>query len=127
AGVDVVQVCDAENLARLLRMVRAAARPQLPSQPIARLPLFLAVQQGLAPRRDGIEGLQTALERLFGWAAPAALWETDLLPARLDLYHVTWLDTLLQETDLLWLGVGQERLTFAFPEDLPLLRSGGAI
>ena len=128
AGVDVVQVCDVENMARLLRMVRAAARPQLPTLPLARLPLFLAVQQGLAPRRDGVDGLQNALERLFGWAAPAALWETDLLPARLDPYHPAWLDTLLQETDLLWLGVGRERLTFAFPEDVPLLRpEGGSI
>src|SRR6185503_15738618 len=125
AGVDVVQVCDAENLGRLLRMVRAAARPQLPPQPLARLPLFLAVQQGLAPRRDGIDGLQSALERLFGWAAPAASWETDLLPARLEPYHPTWLDTLLQETDLLWLGVGKERVTFSFPEDVPLLRPEG--
>jgi ATP-dependent helicase Lhr and Lhr-like helicase len=124
-GVDVVQVCDAENLGRLLRMVRAAARPQLPPQPLLRLPLFLAVQQGLAPRRDGIDGLQSALERLFGWAAPAALLETDLLPARLEPYHPAWLDTLLQETDLLWLGVGKERLTFAFPEDVPLLRPEG--
>ncbi|HEV8628739.1 MAG TPA: ATP-dependent helicase, partial [Thermoanaerobaculia bacterium] len=125
AGATEAQVCDAENLARLLRMVRAAARPQLAPQPLTRLPLFLAVQQGLAPRRDGIDGLQAALERLFGWAAPAALLETDLLPARLEPYHPTWLDTLLQETDLLWLGVGRERLTFAFPEDVPLLRDGG--
>ncbi|HET9769063.1 MAG TPA: helicase-related protein, partial [Thermoanaerobaculia bacterium] len=125
AGVDVVQVCDAENLGRLLRMVRAAARPQLSPQPLPRLPLFLAVQQGLAPRRDGIDGLQSALERLFGWAAPAALLETDLLPARLEPYHPAWLDTLLQETDLLWLGVGKERLTFTFPEDVPLLRPEG--
>ncbi len=127
AGVAVEQVCDSENFGRLLRMVRAKARPQLPPQPLERLPLFLAVQQGLAPRRDGIEGLQSALERLFGWAAPAALWETDLLPARLEPYHTSWLDTLLQETDLLWLGVGKERLTFAFPEDAPLLRPEGAV
>ncbi len=128
AGVDVEQVCDVENLARLLRMVRAAARPRLAPQPVAHLPLFFAVQQGLVPRRDGIDGLQAALERLFGWAAPAALWESDLLPARLEPYHPGWLDTLLQETDLVWVGAGRERLTFAFPEDVALLRrEGGAI
>jgi ATP-dependent helicase Lhr and Lhr-like helicase len=48
------------------------------------------------------------------------------LPARLDPYHPAWLDTLLLETDLLWLGAGRERLTFAFPEDVPLLRPEGA-
>ena len=128
AGVDAVQVCDTENFGRLLRMVRAAARPHLAPQPLLRLPLFLAVQGNLVPRRDGIDGLQSALERLFGWAAPAALWETDLLPPRLDPYLPSWLDTLLQETDLVWLGVGRERLTFVFPEDVPLLRrEGGAV
>jgi ATP-dependent Lhr-like helicase len=125
-GADEVQLCDAENLVRLLRMLRASTRPQLAPLPLARLPLFLAVQQGLAPRKDGIEGLQTALERLFGWAAPAALWETDLLPARLEPYHPAWLDTLLEETDLLWTGNGRERLTFCFPEDLRLVREGAA-
>ena len=124
AGIDVVQVCDAENLGRLLRMVRARGAAAAAAA-AAGAPLFLAVQRGLAPRRDGIDGLQSALERLFGWAAPAASWETDLLPARLEPYHPAWLDTLLQETDLLWLGVGKERLTFAFPEDVPLLRPGG--
>jgi ATP-dependent Lhr-like helicase len=120
-GTEETQVCDAENLARLLRMVRAAGRPQLPPQPVERLPLFLAVQQGLAPRKEGIDGLQSALERLLGWAAPATLWETDLLPARLDPYQPAWLDTLLQDTDVLWTGVGRQRVTFLFPEELPLL------
>jgi ATP-dependent Lhr-like helicase len=121
ASDEAIYACDAENLARLLRMLRAAARPQLVAQPLSRLPLFLAVQQGIAPRREGIDGLQGALERLFGWSAPAGLWESELLPARLDPYQPSWLDTLLQETELVWVGTGRERVTFAFPEELPLL------
>jgi ATP-dependent Lhr-like helicase len=54
------------------------------------------------------------------------VWESELLPARLDPYQTSWLDTLLQETDLRWVGVGRERVTFAFPEDLPLLVGSGA-
>ena len=61
------------------------------------------------------------LETLFACSAPAALWETDLLPARLDPYYPSWLDSLLQESDLVWTGVGKERLTFLFPVDLDLM------
>ncbi len=123
-----LELCDAENLERLLRLMRAAARPEFRPLPIERLPQFLAAWQGLATPADGVEGLQAALERLFGYPAPARLWETDLLPARLEPYYPSWLDSLLQESDLVWWGCGRERLTFVFPDDLELLREGaGAV
>ena len=115
------EICDAENLERLLRLMRAAARPAFEALPIERLPQFLAAWQGLATPADGVEGLQAALERLFGYAAPARLWETDLLPARLEPYYPSWLDSLLQESELVWRGCGRERLTFVFPDDVELL------
>ncbi|MFQ5350350.1 MAG: ATP-dependent helicase, partial [Thermoanaerobaculia bacterium] len=127
AGDDIpLELCDAENLERLLRLMRAAARPVFEPLPIERLPQFLAAWQGLATPADGVEGLQAALERLFGFSAPARLWETDLLPARLEPYYPSWLDSLLQESELVWLGCGRERLTFAFPDDVELLRKGDA-
>jgi ATP-dependent Lhr-like helicase len=126
AGDDAaLELCDAENLERLLRLMRAAARPVFEALPLERLPQFLASWQGLATPADGVEGLQAALERLFGYSAPASLWETDLLPARLEPYYPSWLDSLLQESELVWRGCGRERLTFAFPDDVELLRLGG--
>ena len=122
AGAREPEVCDAENLERLLRLSRSAARPELEALPLESLPHFLAVWQGMTPRRKGVEGLRHALERLLGFPAPADAWETELLPARLDPYHPAWLDSLLQESDLLWVGCGRERLTFLFPEDLDLIR-----
>jgi ATP-dependent Lhr-like helicase len=125
AGDDAsLELCDAENLERLLRLMRAAARPVFETLPIERLPHFLATWQGLATPADGVEGLQAALERLFGYSAPARLWETDLLPARLEPYYPSWLDSLLQESELVWRGCGRERLTFTFPEDVELLLRG---
>jgi len=120
------EICDAENLERLLRILRAESRPSLAALPLDDLPLFLAAVQGLAAPGDGIEGLQRALERLLGYPAPAAQWETDLLPARLEPYYPAWLDSLMQESELLWVGCGEERTTFAFPDDLSLLREGPA-
>ena len=40
------------------------------------------------------DGLKKALEGLFGYPAPARLWEAELLPARLDPYYTAWLDSL---------------------------------
>ena len=116
-----LELCDAINLERLLRLMRSEARPSFEALPIDALPLHLAAQQGLGTRGAGLAELQGSLETLFATSAPASLWESDLLPARLDPYYPSWLDSLLQESDLVWTGVGKERLTFLFPTDLDLV------
>jgi len=121
---DLVELCDARNLERLLRLLRAESRPGFKALALDQLPLLLAAEQGLTNRGDGIEGLQSALEALFLYPAPAAAWETDLLPARLAPYYPAWLDSVVQESHLLWLGAGRERLTFAFGEERELLEVG---
>ena len=115
------EICDTSNLETLLRWTRAAARPELRALPLERLPLFLAAHQGLAPRGRDLEDLQNRLEALFGCSLPARSWETEVLPARLDPYRKSWLDALLRESELLWAGTGEKRLTFLFPSDLELL------
>jgi ATP-dependent Lhr-like helicase len=99
------EFCDAENLERLLRLTRAAARPTLDPLPRERLPQFLAHHQ-----REG--DLRDRLERLFGFPAPVALWEEAILPAGLD--------DLFAESDLIWFGAGREQISFAFEEDIRL-------
>jgi ATP-dependent Lhr-like helicase len=120
------EACDAANLEALLRLMRRRARPAFAPRPAESLPHFLAAWQGAAePARDA-EGLQAALEKLFGYPAPAAAWEADLLPARVDRYLPSRLDELLRDSGLLWAGRGRERLLFAFPEDLELFPPAGA-
>jgi ATP-dependent Lhr-like helicase len=121
---DAVEVCDAENLERLLRLVRARSRPRIEPRPVAELPAFLATWQGLSRRFDGGEGLKKVLEQLLLWPAPARVWETEIFPARLEPYFPEWIDSLMQESDLMWLGLAKERLCFLFPADLELV--GGA-
>jgi ATP-dependent Lhr-like helicase len=121
-GAEAPEVCDAENLEVLLRWLRLESRPSFEALPADRLPLFLAHHQGLTHPGDGIEGLQERLEKLLGLPAPAHLWETAILPARLAPYYPAWLDSLMQESELLWLGRGEKRLTFTFRSDLDLLR-----
>jgi len=120
------ELCDVDNLERLLRQLRAASRPAFEALPLKQLPLFLATHQGLVERGDGMEGLQSTLERLLLYPAPAASWESDLLPARLEPYYPAWLDAVVQDSPLEWLGVGRERLTFAFAEERDLLSTDAA-
>ena len=114
------ELCDRDNLETLLRWMRAASRPSLETRPLQDLALFLADHQGVSAPGDSIDDLKDRLEQLLGYPAPAAAWESELLPARLVPYHPAWLDALMQESDLGWLGTGQERLTFIFPADLEL-------
>ena len=117
-----LEICDAENLEILLRWLRTSRRPSFEALPATALPLFLATHQGLVDRGDGVEDLQDRIEKLFGYGAPAAAWEAEILPARLDPYYPSWLDSLMQETELGWFGSGNARSTFAFPADLELFR-----
>jgi ATP-dependent Lhr-like helicase len=122
-----LEICDSENLERLLRLLRAEARPSFEALSIDQLPLFLATHQDLGGVGGDPERLKTALEGMFGYPVPAKLWESELLPARLDPYYTAWLDALMQETDLIWLGCGRERLTFALRPELELFPVPGTV
>ncbi len=120
AGSEEPEIGDAQNVEILLRWLRQAQRPAFEAVAVGWLPLFLAVHQGLAPRGDGLEPLQENLEKLFGYPLAAGLWESEVLPARLSPYYPSWLDSLMQESELMWVGCGKEKLTFGFPSDLEL-------
>ncbi|KJR97034.1 MAG: ATP-dependent helicase [Desulfobulbaceae bacterium BRH_c16a] len=113
-------VCDTGNLEILLRMLRRARQAQFEPLDNAQLPLFLALHQGLTYRTNTNQALQRSLDTLFGCPAPCAAWEEYILPARLDPYYSSHLDSLLQATGLLWYGCGEKKITFAFAEDLEL-------
>ncbi len=119
------EVCDAENLERLLRLQRARARPSFRALPAEALPLFLASWQGLLQPGHAAGDLPGALEKLFGWCAPAELWETELLPARLSPYYTHWLDSLARESALAWYGCGRGRIGFCPLDDYELVAEAG--
>ncbi|MEM8997669.1 MAG: hypothetical protein AAGF23_22995, partial [Acidobacteriota bacterium] len=103
-----------------LRWLRSDRRPDFEPRDVRELPLFLALHQGLTEPGDGLEALQERLERLFGLALPAGLWEGEILPARLRPYYPSWLDSAMQQSELMWLGVGKEKVTFGFDSDREL-------
>jgi ATP-dependent Lhr-like helicase len=116
------EICDKENFSILLRMKRVDSIPVFEPRDISELPGFIAAVQGVTGQKDNKEQLYACFEKLACFCASAGLWESDILPARLNRYDTSWLDTAMQESDLLWGGCGKERIYFCFEEDLELLR-----
>lgn len=114
-------LCDAENFEILLRMARAAAAPSFEPLPVEDLPRFLAQVQGISAPGEDVDDLWARLEGLSGYPARAELWEEAILPARMRNYDGAWLDSLMQEGNLHWIGIEQGRVAFCLEDDLPLL------
>ena len=116
------EICDSENFEILLRVARIEAIPSFEPLEIEWLPLFLADYQEITNPREGIEALHRFLEQLICYPAEAELWESEILPARLYPYDPAWLDSLMQEGNLLWLGSEGHRVTFCSETDIDLLQ-----
>ncbi len=114
--------CDAQNLEILLRMARKRERTEFEPLDISFLPIFIAQCQGLTDTGDSLEDLQRCLEILWGYPAQANLWETEIFPSRMEPYYPSWLDTLFQDSELIWFGCGKERVGFCFESDLDLFK-----
>ncbi|MCG6879646.1 MAG: DEAD/DEAH box helicase [Deltaproteobacteria bacterium] len=117
------EICDRENFEILLRLARRARQPQIPVRPADDLQLFLAAFQHVTKPGDTLESLQDSMEQLFGLCEPAGAWEEFILPARISPYYPSWLDSLMQSSELTWFGGGKEKLGFAFHSDLDLFKA----
>src|SRR5690606_20718867 len=61
-----------------------------------------------ATRVEGPEALAAILGQLEGFEAPAAAWESELLPARVADYAISWLDDLCSAGRIQWLRLRPE-------------------
>src|SRR4030095_1565054 len=99
-----VEWCERHLLARIhrytLRRLRREIEPVEPRD-FAR---FLSECQHVPPptQRSGPDALAGVLSQLEGYEAPAALWEAELLPARIRDYAPNWLDDLCTAGRTLW-------------------------
>ena len=116
------RICDSDNFEVLLRLARANAVPVFEPLDVEWLPLFLAYHQGLTDPGDDVEDLFRCIEQLLCLAVPSALWESEILPARLHPYSASWLDSAMQEGDLRWVGSEDHRVAFCFEPDLDLIQ-----
>ncbi len=116
------QVCDSENFEVLLRLARRAAVPAFEAREAEWLPLFLARYQGVGATNADVDALFRCLEHLRCLPLDAGLWEAEVLPARLHGYLSSWLDEVMQEGNLRWVGGEKRTVALCFEDDLPLLR-----
>jgi ATP-dependent Lhr-like helicase len=96
--------CERSLLARIhrytLQKLRAAIEP-VSAQDYLR---FLFQWHGIgADRPGGEDALLSAIEQLEGFPIPAAAWEADVLPARLDAWGSDMLDRLCAAGHVQWL------------------------
>jgi ATP-dependent Lhr-like helicase len=66
---------------------------------------FATNWQGVIRRRSGTEALLDAIAQLQGAPIAASLFETEVLPARVDTYDPGDLDTLAAAGEVIWAGV----------------------
>ena len=124
-------IIDAQNLEILLRRARAQARPAVVARPVKDLARLVFAIQGIRPssavsgpgspaEAEGRASLRRALSVLEGAPLPAALWETEILPARVARYGGAELDALLSSSPWQWFGSGRGLVSMTAIVDLEL-------
>ncbi|MBL8526525.1 MAG: DEAD/DEAH box helicase [Burkholderiales bacterium] len=96
--------CDRALLARIHRYTVQRLRQEIEpvtSQDFMRF-LFRWQHVSMDERRQGPDALAAVIGQLQGFEAPAAAWESEILPARLDDYDFTWLDDLCLSGRAVW-------------------------
>ena len=98
------EFCDRRILARIHRSTIGRLRREAEPVPVASYIRFLLQWQHLTPssRLRGEGGLLEAIEQLQGYEAPAAVWESALLPARVADYTPSMLDGLCFSGEVAW-------------------------
>src|SRR5262249_21314435 len=95
--------------AGVLRMLRhrSLARLRHEIEPVEQSVLgrFATTWQGVVKRRRGADALLDAIEQLQGAPLPASILETEILPARVDVYDPADLDAVTAAGEVVWVGV----------------------
>ncbi len=95
--------CERRLLARIHRYTLRRLRNEIEPATLSDYQRFLFHWQGLgAERRQGREALGAVLGELQGLALPAALWEREVLPARIADYGAPLLDQLCTAGEVVW-------------------------
>ncbi len=88
--------CERRLLARIHRYTVNRLRREIEPVEARDFVRFLFEWQRVAPeaRVEGADAVANIVSQLEGFEAPAAAWETEILPARVNEYDPAWLDEL---------------------------------
>jgi len=99
----VEQWCERHLLARVHRYTIKRLRREIePVEPREFMRFLFQWQRVGSERGSGPDALAAILTQLEGYEAPAAAWESEILPARLADYEPGWLDDLCLAGRVLW-------------------------
>ncbi len=103
-GSDAEEWCERHLLARIHRYTVKRLRREIEPVEPRDFMRFLFEWQRVAPgaQVSGPDALAGVLAQLEGFEAPAAAWESEILPARVAGYEISWLDDLCLAGRLVW-------------------------
>jgi ATP-dependent Lhr-like helicase len=96
--------CERRLLARIHRYTVNRLRKEIEPVEARDFMRFLFEWQRAAPeaRVEGADAVANIVSQLEGFEAPAAAWETEILPARVNEYDPAWLDELSRAGRVVW-------------------------
>jgi ATP-dependent Lhr-like helicase len=96
--------CERRLLARIHRYTLNRLRQEIEPVEPRDFMRFLFEWQRVAPeaRVEGADAVANLVGQLEGFEAPAAAWETEILPARVNEYDPAWLDDLSRAGRVVW-------------------------
>jgi ATP-dependent Lhr-like helicase len=99
------QWCERHLLARIHRYTIGRLRREIePVEPRDFMRFLFDWQRvSRSARVNGPESLASVLAQLEGFEAPAGAWESELLPARVADYSISWLDELCAAGRIAWM------------------------
>jgi ATP-dependent Lhr-like helicase len=103
-GLDETEWCARRLLARIHSYTLNRLRQEIEPVSSADFIRFLLAWQKVAPDHqvESPEALAALIDQLEGFEAPAAAWEGEILPARMNDYDPAWLDSLCLSGQVAW-------------------------
>ena len=103
-AVDELEWCNRRVLARIHRLTLGRLRREIEPVTQAQFEQFLLRWQHATPETQlhGADGVLQVIRQMQGWEAPAAAWETEVLPDRIRDYHPEDLDELCFSGEVMW-------------------------
>lgn len=103
-GHEDVEWCERRLLARIHRYTIQRLRSEIQPVSAADYMRFLFAWHQVEPGNlpSGPEALEQTILKLEGFEAPAAAWEGDIFPARIEAYDYLWLDMLCISGKIAW-------------------------
>jgi len=110
-GVEELEWCERRLLARIHRYTVNRLRAEIEPVEARDFLRFLLRWQRVSSeaRVEGADAVAAVVSQLEGFEAPAAAWETEILPARVKDYDPAWLDELSLAGRVVWTRLATPR------------------